>query len=128
MATDEFKNRLASLREEKKLTQVEFSKIMGYTRTAVCNWEGGNRQPRLDDLVKIADFFGVSVDYLVGRTDYRNGKIYKLSENGQEILIDVDLKKYPYGLTHEQVMKILENVDHLNKIIGKADKEHVEIE
>nr|DAP48641.1 MAG TPA: Repressor protein CI [Caudoviricetes sp.] len=54
------------------LNQVEFAKIFNVTKQTVSNWENGNRNPDSATLSKIADYFEVSVDYLLGRTDERN--------------------------------------------------------
>ena len=66
----EFKERLVHLRKEVfKLTQEEFAKKIGYTRSAISAWEIGRNEPSNDDIVKLADFFGVSTDYLLGKTN-----------------------------------------------------------
>ncbi|GIM32757.1 MAG: helix-turn-helix transcriptional regulator [Paraclostridium bifermentans] len=54
------------------LNQVEFAKIFNVTKQTVSNWENGNRNPDSSTLSKLADYFGVTVDYLLGRTDERN--------------------------------------------------------
>ncbi|SCI82369.1 HTH-type transcriptional regulator immR [uncultured Clostridium sp.] len=62
------------LREERLnlgLNQVEFAKIFNVTKQTVSNWENGNRNPDSATLSKLADYFGVTVDYLLGRTDER---------------------------------------------------------
>ena len=59
------------------LNQVEFAKIFNVTKQTVSNWENGNRNPDSATLSKIADYFSVSVDYLLGRTDQRNLNIEK---------------------------------------------------
>lgn len=63
--------RLAQLREERKLSQERFADEIGASRSAVSLWELGERQPRRAWLEKIASFFDVSVDYLLGRTSVR---------------------------------------------------------
>lgn len=72
------------LREERLnlgLNQVEFAKIFNVTKQTVSNWENGNRNPDSATLSKLADYFGVTVDYLLGRTDERNlNKEVKLNE------------------------------------------------
>lgn len=68
----EFKERLVKLRKELNLTQEEFAQRIGYTRTAISAWEIGRNEPSNADTVKIADFFGVSTDYLLGKSDSRN--------------------------------------------------------
>ena len=68
----EFKERLVKLRKELNLTQEDFAQKIGYTRTAISAWEIGRNEPSNADTVKIADFFGVSTDYLLGKSDIRN--------------------------------------------------------
>ncbi len=68
----EFKERLVKLRKELNLTQEDFAQKIGYTRTAISAWEIGRNEPSNSDTVKIADFFGVSTDYLLGKSDVRN--------------------------------------------------------
>lgn len=68
----EFKDRLVKLRKELGLTQEDFAQKIGYTRTAISAWEIGRNEPSNADTVKIADFFGVSTDYLLCKTDVRN--------------------------------------------------------
>ena len=64
-----FSTRLKELRKKAALTQVEFAKKINVANGTVGNWESGNRQPDHEMLTKLADFFDVSVDYLLGRTD-----------------------------------------------------------
>lgn len=66
------------LKEERSqlgLNQVEFAKIFNVTKQTVSNWENGNRTPDSTTLSKLADYFGVTVDYLLGRTKIRNFNI-----------------------------------------------------
>jgi transcriptional regulator with XRE-family HTH domain len=67
-----FGERLKKLRNDKQLTGEELGKILNVTKVAVSNWESGNRTPDADMLIKLADFFDVSLDYLLGRTDDPN--------------------------------------------------------
>ena len=62
------------LREEKKLTQEELAKIVGLTLRAYQLYEYGEGYPTFKRLIIIADFFDVSLDYLVGRSDLRERK------------------------------------------------------
>lgn len=63
------KNRLISLRKEKKKTQEDIAKVIGVTRPAYTAYERGLRSPDYEILESLADYFDVSVDYLLGRTD-----------------------------------------------------------
>lgn len=65
----EFSTRLTSLRKEKKLLQADVANKVGIARATYGAYEQGNRQPDFDTLEKLADFFGVSLDYLLGRTN-----------------------------------------------------------
>ena len=60
-------NKIASLRKAKGISQKEFGRILCVAQNTISNWENGNREPDRDMYLKIADFFGVSVDYLLGR-------------------------------------------------------------
>lgn len=59
--------RLKILRKEKKVTQGEIAKFLGIARTTYANYEQGTRQVDNKTLNKLADFFNVSTDYLLGR-------------------------------------------------------------
>lgn len=67
------KERLKLLREEKGLTQEKLAKSLSLSVSAVGMYEAGERQPPYATLEKIASFFNVSTDYLLGRTEERQG-------------------------------------------------------
>ena len=58
---------LKPFRERKGITQAELAKVLGLTPKAVNFYELGQREPTLANLVRMADYFGVSVDSLLGR-------------------------------------------------------------
>jgi transcriptional regulator with XRE-family HTH domain len=62
-------DRIALLREKNGLTQEELSAKLGISRAALSHYETNRREPDYNTLQKIADFFEVSIDYLLGRTD-----------------------------------------------------------
>lgn len=62
----DFKTRLKHLRKEKKITQGTLAKALNYGYTAVSNYESGRNEPSINDLIKIAEYFGVTVGYLIG--------------------------------------------------------------
>lgn len=63
--------RIIQLRKKQNMSQEKLANVLKVTRGAVSMWEIGQRQPGPDTLRKLADFFGCSVDYLLGRTDVR---------------------------------------------------------
>lgn len=66
-----FQQRLQRLRERKRISRRVLSELCGLSKNMIAIYEHGERNPRLDDVVQLADFFEVSLDYLVGR----DGKI-----------------------------------------------------
>lgn len=94
-----FDNRLMKLREELGRTKKEVAEALGMPYTTYSNYESNLREPNSEVLIKIADFYNVSIDYLLGLTDIKS--------------IDEDLKvtcKYT-GLSEKAAMFI----HHLNK-------------
>ena len=61
--------RLRLLRHERKLTQEALGKILGVGKTAISQYEKGTRKPDADMLKRMAEFFNVSADFLLGLTD-----------------------------------------------------------
>ncbi len=67
-----FAKRLKTLRKEHNFTQKNLADILGYARTTIANYEQAARFPPIDTLFEIANFFDVSLDYLLGRTKIKN--------------------------------------------------------
>lgn len=62
---------LAKLRKEKNLSQYKLAELMNLSRGQIANYEQGSRKPDFEILEEFADFFDVSIDYLLGRTELR---------------------------------------------------------
>ena len=67
---------LAELRKDKGLLQRDIANLLKVSSTTVSNYEKSIHCPDLESLVKISDFFDVSTDYLLGRTEY----MYEISK------------------------------------------------
>lgn len=65
-----FPQRLKELRTDLELKQAELAEILAVDQRSISNWEKGVREPDFAMLIKIARFFEVSTDFLVGLTDY----------------------------------------------------------
>ena len=61
--------RIKALRVDKDLSQRELADILNVTRSAYSNYENGIRELPVEILSRLADFYGTSVDYIIGRTD-----------------------------------------------------------
>jgi transcriptional regulator with XRE-family HTH domain len=64
---------LLELRDEK---QAELARRFGWSAMAVSQWVNDKREPDVETIIKLADYFGVTVDYLVGRTDDPQGRTH----------------------------------------------------
>ena len=64
-------DRLKALRKEKGYTQGQVAIYCDITEKTYQNYELMTREPKIEILIKIADLFDVSIDYLVGRTDVK---------------------------------------------------------
>lgn len=63
--------RLYSLRKERGLIQEKAAKELGISLKSYCRYETGEREPTASTLARMADFYGVTADYLLGRTEKR---------------------------------------------------------
>lgn len=61
--------RLRELRRQRKLSQIRLAMELNVSQNTICRYETGEREADYATLVRIADYFGVSLDYLLGRTD-----------------------------------------------------------
>lgn len=66
---DIFAERLMDLMEEKSLNSVQLSKLVNIPRTSISNWLNKKRLVQVDALIKFAQFFNVTTDFLLGRED-----------------------------------------------------------
>lgn len=62
-------NRIAELRQKRDVSMMQAAKELNIPYTTYVNYEKGDREPNSEMLIKLADYFGVSVDYLIGRSD-----------------------------------------------------------
>lgn len=90
--------KIKKLREEKQKTQLDVSKALGVTYQTIYKYEKGIAVPPADALVKLAEYFNVTTDYLLGRTDTYNPSEEKLTiaasmKNGLDISDMTDEEK-----------------------------------
>jgi len=121
-----FGSRLKELRDDIDVTGDELGKVFHVTKVAISNWENRNRFPDEDMLNKIADYFNVTLDYLLGRTDIKTALVAHDIVDGKNIEIHVQRDDYPNGVTHEQVLQMLGRVQRLKEagfdIMDKEEK------
>lgn len=99
-------NRLKELRKEKGLTQQGLADELGITKRTYIYWEQGERQIKPDKAKKLADYFGVSVGYLLGydndfekqiRIDVLTNLIYKMHTTYVSLLEKTDKEAFWAG-------------------------------
>lgn len=102
--------RIRNLRENGRLTQLELSKQLNVSNTTLSQYESGQRIPSDDIKIKIAEFFNVSVDYLLGKTDTKTKAAQDgppLSQEQKELLSIIS------DLPSDDIKKALEYVEFL---------------
>lgn len=65
----QYARRLRELREDRDLTQSDIARVLSCSQQAYSLYEAGARQIPIEQLIKLADFYDVSLDYICGRTD-----------------------------------------------------------
>lgn len=96
-----FGSRLKELRLRKGILGKDLAKCLEVEPATITNWEKGKRFPKEDMIIKIADYFNCSLDYLLGRS-----------------LEETELK-YPYDLTAEELANILNSLEYVGFNIEK---------
>ena len=94
---------LTSLREERGIYQKELAAILKVSVGTVSNYENNIHFPDQEALLQLADYFGVTVDYLLGRTSYR----YSLDTLNEE---------YAPGMTVAELVDIIQHFSRQNTV------------
>lgn len=116
--------RLKALREEKELKQEDVAKAIGVTPEAIGNYENGKREPKGEILTKLADYFQVSTDYLLGRkTKAQNTVIPGLAPEQQALWNEITkrpelqlLHRTVKPLTAEQIKALVEMIQKIHRL------------
>ncbi len=98
--------KLKELRKEKSLTQKELAQILSVTIPTLSHWECGYQEPSCSDLIHLCQFFNISVDYLLGRTD----------ELGGAIALDRSPTAPVYSNEEAELLAIYRNMTHAQRV------------
>ena len=86
-------NRIKEIRTANRMSQVDLARSLGVTKQSVSNWENDNILPSIEMLVKLADYFCVSTDYLLSRDDKKYIEVTGLDnetiQHIQQIILDI---------------------------------------
>ncbi len=64
--------KLREIRKSRNISQLKLAMDLNMSQNTISRYETGEREPGINELIKIADYFHVSIDYLLGRTDNPN--------------------------------------------------------
>ena len=103
-------NRLKKLREEKGLLQSDIAKILGVSTSAVGFYEAEKRDMSTDILSKLANYFNVSIDYLLGKSDIRNIEELKQARFANSGGVNTE------GLDEEDLKELQRHIEYMKKI------------
>jgi len=131
-----FSSRLKELREKNNMTQTDLANMLSYSRTTITKYETGERIPSGEFLVEVSDFFKISLDYLLGRSNVKerinnyqniiNSDILLLIDPNNGNIIDVSPEAEDfYGYSKKDLLsKTIFDLNTLpdNKIAKLMDK------
>lgn len=98
-----FQNVFKQLRLASGLTQAEMAEKLGVSKSTISMYENGNREPDYEILERIADFFNVDTDYLLGRTD----KTTILPETAAKYYINEETAKAAQEIFENKELRLL---------------------
>lgn len=96
-------NKIKSLRKSKRMTQAQLSDALGISRASVSNYEVGRRSPHLSELKRIAEYFGVGLDYFgIVSTD----EVFDLLARAKEVFNSEDVPKEKKDGLYKSLMRL----------------------
>ncbi|WP_019123773.1 helix-turn-helix domain-containing protein [Brevibacillus massiliensis] len=113
-----FGERLSKLRTEKKLSQAELASRLNIAKSTLAMYETNKREPSFETVERIADFFDVKVDYLLGRTNDPTPPDEKKEPGEFESIFFYELDK----LGEEDKQKALEHIRFLRYLAEQENK------
>ncbi len=138
-----FSKILRELRDERKLTQQELADMLEVSRMSINFYESNRRTPDINFAIKAANFFNVSVDYLVGNSNIKSKKDHRYTKEQVEKLEDIVYYLPAFGtqdlLTHlcdtlktahdkkleREILYLLSMITYRSKFIMTAEPQDV---
>ncbi len=114
-----FGERLKFLRENKNILQKELANVLNTTSQTISGWEISRTKPDYDTLVKIANYFNVSVDYLLGNEKNANKYEQELKEKEilKKTLINIGYMQDGEDLSDEELERLMKFVKNNKEFI-----------
>lgn len=110
-----FENRLKELLQEQEITYAELAKRLSIPKGTISNWFNRKSEPTIGYVIKLADYFQVTTDYLLGREDYGTG-IVEIRQPARENKVpDKDLDE---RLKFIEEQFLLLNIENQMQVLG----------
>lgn len=110
--------RLKLARQHKNMTQMEVAEKLGISNGTLSGYERNYRDPDTETLAKLAELYGVSVDWLTGRTDHPNSNVVRKKSEEDQMQRKIDFyrelaKKYSIDIENPDTRRKLEKLVQL---------------
>lgn len=116
--------RLKLLRERSGKNQVSVASDLSVSQSTIGNWESGSRTPDAQMLVRIADYYNCSLDYLLGRSDTLHGSASPVLTEKEEMDIAKELDDILSGMNTDSLMFDGEPLDDETKELLRSSLEN----
>ena len=114
-------SRLRKLRQSVKLSQRKMGELLGVSQSAIDRYERDLSNPNAENFIAYADYFDVSLDYIFGRCDEPQGKLYEhrphIEQGNPDLKLFVDMCFDPASPMSERLKEVL------TKMLEEAEKE-----
>ncbi len=114
---------------EKGVTPYRVCKETGLTTSTISNWKAGRYTPKTDKLQKIADFFGVSIEFLMGTDEKEESPIYYTNEEtaklAQEMFEDEDMRSLFHMKRTMPPERFKAHIEFMKNLYNQEKKENL---
>lgn len=121
MSSEMIGPRLKELRRSLKLPQWKLAEILGVSQSSIDRYERNTARPTVENFLVYADYFDVSLDYIFGRCDEPQGKLYehrpRVEQGNPDLKLFVDMCFDPASPMSERLKEVL------TKMLEEAEKE-----
>lgn len=114
-----FGERLILLRKEKGITQSELGEQLDVVKSTISLYEAERVEPSMETLIKLADYFGVTTDYLLGRSNKKNDSSVHINQSFS--MVDEDCGKTFETKVNESNIKILVKMEDYCRFSAAED-------
>lgn len=113
----QFSKNLKKIRKDNKISQTQLSSYLGFRGSAIANYESGRNEPSFDTLIKLANYFDVTIDYMLGIED-RPKRFNEISKQEFTLLYDYrGLDQIDQKIVLDLASSLAQKNSHINETI-----------